>query len=124
MVRRLGTLVGLKALAECLLREIAESRLMHDELKDFKKLTSVSGIQDGHYDALCKIITDKIADTDLATRTKEQVAAHDKHVNSLNSKPAREKGGKGKGVKVVRARLPLTQLVPKVARRTGTINQS
>ena len=37
MVRRLGTLVGLKALAECLFREIAESRLMHDELKDFKK---------------------------------------------------------------------------------------
>ena len=70
---------------------------MFDELKDFKKLTSVSGMQDSHYDILCKIITDKIADTDLATRTKEQVAAHDKHVNSLNVKPPREKGRKGKG---------------------------
>ena len=37
MVRRLGTLVGLKALAECLFREIAESKLMADELKDFKR---------------------------------------------------------------------------------------
>jgi len=70
VVRRLGTLVGLKALAECLFREIADSRLMFDELKDFKKLTSISGIQDCHYDLLCKMITDKIADTDLATRTR------------------------------------------------------
>ena len=101
MVRRLGTLVGLKALAESLYREIADAKILHDEMKDFKKLISVNGINAQHYDILCNIITNKIADVDHDTRTKEQLAAHDKHVQSLQVRPPRDKGGKsgkkGKG---------------------------
>ena len=91
MVRRPGTMVNIETLTHCLFREISESKVLADELKNFKKLPC--DVWD--YDELCAIITSKVADIDLQTRTKAQLAEHDKHMNGFNTKPARKGGGGG-----------------------------